>query len=148
MKHIAPIKYIPGNLKFDRRAEGVSGHKYQGTPLRQLQERRKRSSSAPPPSSQNGPSITSIANYIWQEKPPVARFASTPLARYIAMRNGLNDDGQSKQTPMRPSELNSSIASSISYRKDDTYQHSKSSSFLVTESHDLRGNETSEIEGS
>lgn len=179
MKHIPEIKGIPGNLPRKGHEDSSStGHKYQGTSLRDLQNHRnnknKRSSSAPPPTttSRNQHQQTMITTtpdtssslskqYLWQnrghgggdKKPFSTRFAATPLAQYLKLRHGqepsspyipVNDT--QNMTPMRTSELNSSIASSISFHKDDPYVMSSKGGYLRTELHDLNGNEASEME--
>lgn len=174
MKHIPEIKGIPGNLRRSRNDESFSGHKYQGTSLRDLQKQnhsRRRSNSAPPAASRNqssaNPNTVSPKPYLWQnqgeKKPYGTRFASTPLAQYLKLRHGDRFDhepstslhylpvDQQIMTPMRTSELNSSIASSISFHKDDPSSYSLRGAggrggYVITESHDLHGNEATEIE--
>jgi hypothetical protein len=185
-KHIPEMKAIPGNiLRGDSR--GSSGYKYQGTSLREFQKQggpQRRSASAPPASRNSGGSSDS-KNYLWQKdhpqqrqqqqqhqqngKPLSTRFASTPLAQYLKLKQGNHPNTSQQQhepnslllhyapddhnvTPMRTSELNSSIASSISFtaaegggggRGRSEYRRMSN---VLTESHDFRGNEGSERE--
>jgi hypothetical protein len=164
---------IPGNFQHRGNSDATSGYKFQGTSLQQLQSQRgrnsgatggggsnQRSASAPPASRQHQPMTPDSTRgggggFPWQsQKKPGTRFASTPLAQYLKLKNGQFDGDDHNATPMRTSELNSSIASSISFHKDPSSHPSRHriQAMVVTESHDLRGGgvgagqETSEIE--
>lgn len=179
------MKAIPANiLRGDSR--GSSGYKYQGTSLREFQKQgpSRRSASAPPAS--RNPTGSDSKKYLWQKeqqqpqqqkgqqpitKPLSTRFASTPLAQYLKLKQGnLNNTTQQQHepnslllhyapddhnvTPMRTSELNSSIASSISFPPEGAAvvgggrgrSEYRRTSNVLTESHDFRGNEGSERE--
>jgi hypothetical protein len=179
-KHIPEMtKGIPGNLQHRGNNEGANGYKFQGTSLRQLQNQRgrngsgggsrgsnQRSASAPPASRQHHPMTPDSTRapggggggFAWQtqKKSPGNRFASTPLAQYLKLKHGRGfdqvDGDDHNVTPMRTSELNSSIASSISFANGPSSGHPprgnghRIHAMVLTESHDLRGQETSEIE--
>jgi len=128
-EHVGELTHITGDQRLHRNGSSVSGHKYQGTSLRQLQQQRdarKRSSSAPP----GGNRGTSSSNYLWQGQReergrnrdiPVSRFAATPLAQYMAAKNGstLFEHSQSAQGALRTSDLVSNVESSSSFVKEE-----------------------------
>ena len=117
LKHIPEITFLPATNSAKSRCDfATPTHKSQGTSLRELQRQRdrKRSSSAPPRSTN---SDSTSSGYLWQKAEkgttvPISRFASTPLAQYIAMRQNISVDS-SAAGRLHASELNSSsIASS------------------------------------
>lgn len=131
MKHVPEIRSLPAEVGRGRSRGEVANptHKYQGTSLRQLQDQHRggriRSSSAPPRSSaSHSSSASSRGSYMWhkEDNAPISRFASTPLAQYIAMRHNTSPGPK-----FNASDLNSSIASSsVSHAMNDGAMQSTS----------------------